>query len=1123
MYVKPKNEVFARHLLATRRQESSESLDAYLQALKSLGKDCNFQAVTANQNRDDYIRDSFINGLQSNAIRQRLLENETLTLQTAFDQARALESAQKQSASYSTNPYMLNAAESIPGNPRKQDSITSLDTSTSSSIEESTTAATTKTTCYFCGNEKHPRFKCPAKEETCHRCQKRGHFSKVCKSAPVRSKTSAFISSPTLAAISATATPGPTSLQRTLVKCNINGTHDTIALLDTGSSDSYIDALLAKQLDIRVIPCASKVKMADSSLNVDIKGYSYVTVRMLEQEYKHVKFLVLESLCAPVLFGHDFLGLHSGLEVAFGGSRPPLRLSSVTPASVDRPLLFKYLTTDCHPIAVKSRRFSQEDCTFIRDEVNKLLEHNIIEPSGSPWRAQVLVTKDERHKKRMVVDYSQTINRFTQLDAYPLPRIHEMVEKIAQYHVYTTLDLKSAYHQVPIREDEKQYTGFEADQKLYQFTRIPFGVTNGVAAFQRTIDNIITENNLSGTFAYVDNVTVCGMNQQEHDENLQRFLKVATEKNLELNNDKSIYSTTVLNILGYTVSNKSIKPDPERLQPLLELPIPKTKKELERVLGMFSYYAQWIQNFSTKVHPLVASQSFPLSRDAIEALETLKEDISSAVVVTVDKSIPLVVETDASDIAIAATLNQNGRPVAFFSRTLSPSEKLHPAVEKEAYAIVEAVRKWKHYLLGNHFKLVTDQRSVSFMFDKQNRGKIKNEKIQRWRIELASFSYDIVYRSGEKNVAPDAFSRIQCSMVTQDEKTLKQLHESLCHPGVTRMIHFVKCRNLPYSVDDVRKLCKSCPTCAELKPRYPKVQGTLIKATHPLERLNIDFKGPLPSSTRNRYLLVVIDEYSRFPWAFPCQNVDTDTVIKCLTSLFSTFGLPGYVHSDRGTAFMSKELTDFLHSRGIATSRTTAYNPQGNGQTERYNGVIWKALNLALKSQDLPVTAWEHMLPDTLHSIRSLLCTATNETPHERMFTHQRRSASGSSVPTWLTKPGRVFLRRHVRASKYEPLVEEVELLQAANPTYAHVRLPDGRETTVSVRHLAPKGEQCQDEEPTVPDAMDNNIETVDNATDVSFTEQPQVLTRTIPSEQPLNSQPSDFVPSRRLRSGREF
>ena len=154
---------------------------------------------------------------------------------------------------------------------------------------------------------------------------------------------------------------------------------------------------------------------------------------------------------------------------------------------------------------------------------------------------------------------------------------------------------------------------------------------------------------------------------------------------------------------------------------------------------------------------------------------------------------------------------------------------------------------------------------------------------------------------------------------------------------------------------------------------------------------------------------------------------------------------------------MSRELKDFLPGKGIASSRTTSYNPQGNGQAERFNASIWKNITAALMSRCLPTRCWQVVLPDALHSIRSLLCTATNETPHERLFKYARRSSSGSAVPSWLSTPGLVLLKRHVRSSKTDPLVDEVELLQA-NPHYAHIRYPSGKEDTVATKHLAPAG-----------------------------------------------------------------
>ena len=202
-------------------------------------------------------------------------------------------------------------------------------------------------------------------------------------------------------------------------------------------------------------------------------------------------------------------------------------------------------------------------------------------------------------------------------------------------------------------------------------------------------------------------------------------------------------------------------------------------------------------------------------------------------------------------------------------------------------------------------------------------------------------------------------------------------------------------------------------------------------------------------------MLTIIDEYFRFPFAFPCEDVSAQTVIKCLSTLFSVFGMPTFIHTDRGLGFMSSELKNFLLQKGIATSRTTSYNPAGNGLIE----TLWKTIILALKTKDLPTSFWQEVLLNALHSIRSLICTATNATPHECMFSYQRKSTSGVFIPSWLTTPGPVLFKQHIRDSKFDPLVDEVNLLEA-NPQYAHVQFPDGREDTVSIKHLAPLGDK---------------------------------------------------------------
>ncbi|XP_072389424.1 uncharacterized protein [Diabrotica undecimpunctata] len=582
-FVKLKNEIFARHILMTKKQQTGENIGQYVQHLKVLSKDCNFLAVSADQNREDYIRDSFINGILSNDIRQRLLENNTITLQDAIVKAQSLESASKHSEAYTT-PLILNWA-----------------------------------------SEAYIPWK--------------GHFSKVCRLQMPNSVSAAVLATPTSSSNVRNLAADPQCLSKSVTEIKVNG-NTTESLIDTGSSESYISKNYALSINVKTFRSHASIIMASTALRTTISEHCFVNLEINEHSYKNVKLSIIQDLCADVVIGHDLLKQHSSLEITFAGSKMPLvidridNICSLAYLNIEPPKLFSNLSNDCKPRATKSRKFSTEDKKFISDEIQYLLLNGIIEESNSPWRAQVLITKSETHKKRMVVDYSQTINKFTYLDAYPLPDVEDIVRKVARYSVFSSIDLKNAYHQIPIKNEEKIYTAFEANGQLYQFCRIPFGVTNGVACFQRVIDE-----------------------------------------------------------------NWTLKPDPERLEPLKKLPLPNDSQSLKRAVGMFAHYSKFIPQFSEKIQKLVTCNTFPLIEQAAEAFQILKSEIISSAVTTIDDKIPFIVESDASDFCIAASLSQGGRPVAFFSRTLSKSERHHSSVEKEAYAIVEALRKWRHFLI----------------------------------------------------------------------------------------------------------------------------------------------------------------------------------------------------------------------------------------------------------------------------------------------------------------------------------------------------------------------------------------------------------------------------------------
>ena len=432
------------------------------------------------------------------------------------------------------------------------------------------------------------------------------------------------------------------------------------ALIDSEASDSYLNEDLADEINLPKLGSQTQIAQASSTNTAAIFGFIEANLKVFNQSY-YMRLGIVKNLCADIILGQDFLKLHKSTTFETGGLRDsilisPEKVCCVTAADVDPPRLFRFEKKDIHPIATPFRRYNKSDASFIKTEVQKLLHEGVIDPSESPWRAQVLVTKNENHKRRMVIDYSQTINRFTELHAYPLPRIDEQINQLAKCRVFSTLDLKSAYYQILLHPDDRIYTAFEAGGKLYQYRRLPFGVANGVAAFQRIIDDVIASNNLRHTYAYLDNITIGGHNQDAHDRNFQMFLETAKKVNLTFNESKSVLSTSRINILGYEISCGLIRPDPERLRPLTELPLPQNSKELKRCLGMFAYYARWTKNYSAEIKPLTDTRiSFPLSQEAESSFESLHKELLKASLGCIDAHELFTEKCDASDFAIAAT------------------------------------------------------------------------------------------------------------------------------------------------------------------------------------------------------------------------------------------------------------------------------------------------------------------------------------------------------------------------------------------------------------------------------------------------------------------------------------
>ena len=632
LFVKKPNDIFARHLLRSATQKANQSLAEFRSRLVKLAKDCEFTDVSASQYRDEMIRDSFINGILSAEIRQRLLENKTLSMKQAYDQALIMDEAKRESRMF-VNQQSIEApieeVNSMQVNDEESEKVIAVVNSHN------------KSACFKCGSKKPHDFRnCRAKFLTCYKCGEKGHVSKACylqkkAGAPSRVRSVANIEDSAVINEFLLSINDSTPSPKIIISSEVNGrTYRT--LLDTGSSKSFVSEAVAIRFGLK----SKKVKpfhvsMAEFSSIIQIQKVCKVRLKVLESVYENWELYIMKNLCEDVLLGTDFLGLHQEVAFKFGGRRGKLTVSNdscgVVIAKVAAPSLFGNLISGWRPIASKSRRFNIQDKSFIKSTVDEWKKAGTIRRSKSPWRAQCVIVKNaDGQIQRLAIDYSQTVNIFTEKDGYPIPLIEDMVNDLAGFRYFASYDLKRAYHQVPIPEQDKPFTAFEAGGELYEFNVIPFGVTNGGPVFQRIMSDILKEDSLTDTFVYFDNVIVGAPSLAELNSRAAEFRKSMQRRNMTLNDSKTVYGVTELNILGYCVGNNVIKPDPERLKPLLELPPPTSLKSLKRILGLFAYYAKWVPGFSDRISLLKSVKQFPLKTEELRDFEIIKKTHSES-------------------------------------------------------------------------------------------------------------------------------------------------------------------------------------------------------------------------------------------------------------------------------------------------------------------------------------------------------------------------------------------------------------------------------------------------------------------------------------------------------------
>ena len=418
---------------------------------------------------------------------------------------------------------------------------------------------------------------------------------------------------------------------------------------------------------------------------------------------------------------------------------------------------------DSRPIKQRPYRANPVKQEQIKKEITYMKQNGIIENSSSPWSSPCLVVPKPDGSSRLCTDFRK-INDVTVPDNYPLPRIADCVEKIGQSKFITKIDLLRGYYQIPLTERAKRISAFVTADGFYQYNVMAFGLRNAPSTFQRLANKLIQD--LDGCAVYLDDLVIFSETWPDHVQRLQHLFSRLEAANLTVNLAKSEIGKATINYLGFVVGHGKLKPLEAKVTAVLNYPVPKTRKELRRFLGMVSFYRSFCPNLSEILAPLTDMTSPNVTLDWTDecqlAFEKAKSILGSKPVLSIpqfDK--PFKLRTDASQLGTGALLFQiddedNEHPVAYYSKKFSPHQQHFSTIEKEAFAIISSLKHFEYYVQnGLQIEVFTDHNPLVFLQKMKN----ENQRLLRWSLQLQEFNIVIRHIPGSRNVIADCLSR----------------------------------------------------------------------------------------------------------------------------------------------------------------------------------------------------------------------------------------------------------------------------------------------------------------------------------------------------------------------------
>ncbi|GJT10314.1 ty3-gypsy retrotransposon protein [Tanacetum coccineum] len=541
------------------------------------------------------------------------------------------------------------------------------------------------------------------------------------------------------------------------------------------------------------------------------------------------------------------------------------------------------------PINIRPYRHPPTQKDAIKVMVKELLESGVIRHSQSSFASPIVMVKKKYGSWRMCIDYRQ-LNKQTIKDKFPIPIIEELIDELNGAVIFLKLDLRSGYHQIRMYEDDIAKTAFKTHEGHCEFLVMPFGLTNAPSTFQALMNEVFGPFLRKFTLVFFDDILVYSPSMKTPEDHLRMILQTMRTHKLYAKQSKCIFRANHVEYLGHIITDKGVATDPSKVEAMVQWPVPTTIKQLKGFLGLTGYYRRFIRDYALISQPLTAllkKNAFKWSQSAQGALEELKKAMMYAT---------------------------NGHPIAFMSKTLAPKHQSLSTYEKEFLAVIQALDKWRGYLLDRHFIIKTDHFSLKYLMDQR----FTTPAQMKWLPKLLGFDYDIMYKKGAENAEACALSRLinTPELLQSTASTLTSDHNIWSANQLLRKGKLVVGNDNQLRQEILRFVHEGSQVCQRFKPKSVPYPGLLQPLPIPDQvwiEISMDFIDGLPMSKGRTVLMVIVDKLSKYGHFVPLTHPYTDVSVAqaFLDNVYKLYGLPKII-SDGQTEVVNRCVECYL-------------------------------------------------------------------------------------------------------------------------------------------------------------------------------------------------------------------